>query len=281
MHQAYNTAASFVPKLTAKVQQLLDPQPTDEILDIGSGDGELTGKIAPFCHFITGLDASRSFYETAITKVVPKHKNSFFFHHDCRWLQPGRKLKDTLSSNRYDKVFSNAALHWILRDETARIPFFDDVLRVLRPGGTFVFEMGGAGNVAEVHATIRSVLFCMFAVPLEEIRKADPWFFPSEEWMRQTLTNAGFQAEFVESFYRPTKLNPSTPDGSGGLEGWVKLMGAPFLNLLPEAKRSTAVRYICEILDNVITHKEDGGQYLGYVRLRVVARKPEEEMDWV
>lgn len=41
-------------------------------------------------------------------------------------------------------------MHWILRREETRKDFFTGVRGALKVGGTFVFEMGGMGNVAEV-----------------------------------------------------------------------------------------------------------------------------------
>ena len=164
-------------------------------------------------------------------------------------------------------------MHWILRDETTRVPFFSDVFRILKPGGSFVFEMGGAGNVPEVHAALFAVLSSS-GISMEDIRKIDPWFFPSDVWMRQTLTNAGFDVQISELEYRPTRLNPDKNDGTGGLEGWIRLMAAIWLEALAEKQRDAAVRRLCDYLDPVVTRIEDGSKWLGYVRLRAVARKP-------
>lgn len=130
--------------------------------------------------------------------------------------------------------------------------------------------MGGAGNVAEVHAALISALIHQ-GVPLEEARAASPWFFPSETWMRTALEGVGFHVEVLETEYRPTKL---TTDEKGGLRGWVELMGAEFLDVLGnEGKRKAAVDEVCNVLDTVITRIEVGSQWLGYVRLRGVAKK--------
>lgn len=166
-------------------------------------------------------------------------------------------------------------MHWILRDTSTRVPFFSDVFSLLKPGGSFVFEQGGAGNVAETHAALIAVLALHCRVPMEVIKKADPWFFPSDEWMRVTLEKAGFEVEKVELEYRPTKLTPRSADGTGGLEGWIRLMGAQFLELVEEGeKRDEAVKHVCAALEDVLTREEDGSQWLGYVRLRAVAVKP-------
>ncbi|EHK98121.1 putative Uncharacterized methyltransferase C70.08c [Glarea lozoyensis 74030] len=57
--------------------------------------------------------------------------------------------KSELANGTYDKVFSNAAMHWILRPVETRDEFFTGINSALKPGGIFCFEMGGQGNVAE------------------------------------------------------------------------------------------------------------------------------------
>ena len=52
---------------------------------------------------------------------------------------------------RFDAVFSNAALHWMPDLDAV----FAGVARALKPGGRFVAEMGGEGNVATVVAGAR------------------------------------------------------------------------------------------------------------------------------
>jgi len=42
-------------------------------------------------------------------------------------------------------------MHWILRPEETREAFFRGVKNAVKVGGTFAFEMGGMGNVAEVY----------------------------------------------------------------------------------------------------------------------------------
>ncbi|KAI5266204.1 S-adenosyl-L-methionine-dependent methyltransferase [Aureobasidium subglaciale] len=261
-------AAGFVPKLTTTVLSYLSPNPNDKILDIGCGDGPLTAQIAaslPQGH-IFGLDASPSFIETA--KEKHSSQNCVFQLQDCRHIAECAEAVD----GSWDKVFSNAALHWILREPSTRDAVFKDVHSALKPGGTFVFEMGGKGNVEAVHATILSVLVAN-GIALSTAREACPWFFPSDTWMTQQLQKSGFEVVKCELEYRPTKCTPRSADGSGGLEGWVKLMGAEMLNVVGESKRGDIVKQVCDVLETVVTREEDGSQYLNYVRLRAVARK--------
>ena len=132
-----------------------------------------------------------------------------------------------------------------------------------------MFEMGGHGNVAEVMTALIYTLV-QKGIPVEKAKEANPWFFPSETWMKDALETVGFQVDKVETEYRPTKLTSAV---NGGLAGWIRLMGAQFLELLDEEKQGEAVKQNCEVLEPVVTRVEDGSQWLGYVRLRGVARK--------
>ncbi|KAI9698528.1 MAG: hypothetical protein M1836_004109 [Candelina mexicana] len=267
--EAYTASASFVPQLGSKVLSYLDPQRGEKIIDLGCGDGVLTKAIAD-CHvgFVLGLDSSPNLiaeaFESNMTYGLMRHTYEIL---DCRHLE---KLS-VFREGSWDKVFSNAALHWILRDETTRQGVFENVFKLLKPGGIFAFEMGGKGNVAEVHTALIAALVHQ-GLSFEQAREASPWFFPSEEWMTEMLTGVGFEIVRMEMEYRPTQL---TTEKGGGLEGWVRLMGANFLDqLATKGKRDKAVVEVCEVLESVIKREEDSSMWLGYNRLRVVAKKP-------
>lgn len=265
--EAYTSAAGFVPQLTSTVVTYLDVQPTDHILDVGCGDGQLTAQIARAAHSgkVVGLDSSESFIATAKEKF--SLSNTAFILHDARSLESCPDV----TTGQWDKVFSNAALHWILREPKTREDFFSNIHRALKPGGRFVFEMGGHGNVSEVHAATVAALLNA-GVSSEKALDANPWYFPAPEEVREILTQAGFEVEKCELEYRSTKLTEVKEDGSGGIEGWVKLMCAQFLDAAPENLRGVIVGEICTVLDPIIT-KKDGSKWLGYVRLRAVAKK--------
>jgi len=278
--QAYNKSASFVPLLTSKVLQYLSPQPHEHILDIGCGDAVLSLKIAAACYHLTGLDASPNFIQAAKSNSVQQLTNSktTFILADCRRVSrdecPTQNdyVRRALGPARYDKVFSNAAMHWILRDEATRMPFFSDVFGLLKPGGSFVFEMGGWGNVREVRAAITAVMaYGGYGLSVEDVRRADPWFFASEVWMRDVLQQAGFEVEVCEMEERPTRC---TEGEGGGLAGWVELMCAQFLQIVEERRWSEIIRKVVQTLE-AGSRREDGSIWLGYVRLRAVAKRPE------
>ena len=157
-------------------------------------------------------------------------------------------------------------MHWILRPASHRTAFFRGIHAALKPNGLFVFEMGGMGNVAEVVATLLSVVSAR--VGMEKAREANPWFFPDEEWMREMLeeTVGGFKVERIEREYRPTRMD------RGGVEGFVGLMGRGFLDGVGEVGRREAEREACEVL-KVVCESPGGGHWLGFVRLRAIVRK--------
>ncbi len=190
-----------------------------------------------------------------------------------------------LQGGTFTKVFSNAAMHWILRAPAGRqADFLRGVRGALAPGGAFAFEMGGLGNVAEVRAALLAAVArrCSrvgegegaggdgLGSGLALARARDPWFFPDEAWAAAALgPAAGWRVERVEREYRPTPV----ADGRGGVEGWVRLMGARFLEAVEEgAEREACVREVVDVLETVCRNPA-GGFTFGYVRLRVLARK--------
>lgn len=82
-------------------------------------------------------------------------------------------------SPAYDAVFTNAALHWVRAPRAV----VDGARRVLRPGGRFVGEFGGHGNMAAVRVAMHSALWRRGVDP----STVDPWYFPTAEEYRTLL----------------------------------------------------------------------------------------------
>ncbi|KAF2674789.1 methyltransferase domain-containing protein [Microthyrium microscopicum] len=264
----YQASASFVPKLATKVVQYLDAKPSDKILDIGCGDGVLTLDLASSCSSIVGLDFSASMIQTAKDEAAKKNiTNATFGIADCSRLPEDGK--SFVQPGSYDKVFSNAAMHWILRNPETRDGVFRGAYDALKPGGVFVFECGGAGNVAETVTAFIASLVHVAGLSVDAARELIPWYFASEAWASARLEKAGFKVEKIELEYRPTKL----VEGQG-IEGWLRLFGAGILDSIDESKRDGVINHAVGLLSGTVT-REDGSEYIGYVRLRGIARKPQ------
>jgi hypothetical protein len=189
---------------------------------------------------------------------------------------PPASIAPALGPGSFTKLFSNAALHWILRQPASRRPFFSACRELLQPGGVLVSESGALGNIAEVHAAIVGAL-AKRGVPMDKARDACPWWFPSVEEMQGVFEGAGLEWVRGEVELRQTRL---TEEEGGGVEGWVRLFGAPFAKAFDgiegvdgEQKWEECVREVKEVLE-AVGRRADGGFQVNYVRLRFVARRP-------
>ncbi len=135
--QDYSIDAGFVPRLGGAVARLLDARAGERILDLGCGDGVLTTELALSGAHLQGVDASPEMVIAARARGVDAQ------------VMDGHALA---FDGAFDAVFSNAALHWM--PDPDRV--LEGVRRALRPGGRFVAEFGGHGNVATITAAVQA-----------------------------------------------------------------------------------------------------------------------------
>ena len=239
----YQRHAGFVPKLGRPALDLLAPQPGERILDLGCGDGALTAEIAAAGAKAVGVDPAPDMVRAARARGL-----------DAR---QGDALHLTFEAE-FDAVFSNAVLHWV-RDADAAIA---GVWRALRPGGRFVGEFGGHGNVAAIVTALHAVLKAR-GVAIGEVH---PWFYPTPAAYRTRLEAAGFEVAEIALVPRPTPL-PT------GMAGWLDTFAGPFYAALPEGERAAARAETVELLRPALCDAE-GKWTADYVRLRFAALKP-------
>jgi trans-aconitate methyltransferase len=241
--ERYARTARFVADHGAPVLDLLAPAPGERILDLGCGDGALSEKLAASGAIVVAVDASAEQIGCARARGL-----------DAR-VAGGEKLE---FEAEFDAVFSNAALHW-MKDAKAVI---DGVWRALKPGGRFVGEMGGAGNVAAVRSALHRALESRGLDP----RSRDPWFFPDETEYRGLLEARGFAVASMKLFERPTPI-------PGPMEDWLDTFAETFVLALPENQRAAAKAEVSNALRSELC--DEAGQWtIDYVRLRFSALKP-------
>ncbi len=249
----YAQNAGFVPALGAAALAMLDPQPGEMILDIGCGDGTLTQQIMAAGAKVIALDASSEMVEAARAKGVDA------FVADAQALdieaQSGR-------FGQFDAAFSNAALHWMLDPAAVARGVFG----LLRPGGRFVGEMGGEGNVAILRRGIREELAERgYALPA-----TDPQWYASPATFRAIYAHAGFSDIEAHLIPRPTPL-PT------GIRGWVKTFRTGWMDVagvVPEDRDQIAAAVEARLAAELRGH--EGTFYADYVRLRFKMNKPDK-----
>jgi trans-aconitate methyltransferase len=240
----YDTAHSYVWTLAADLIELLAPQRGERILDLGSGTGHLTAKIAERGADVVGIDAS--------AEMVRQARANY----------PGLEFRvaDATSfdvDGPFDAVFSNATLHWV-KDAPAAA---GRIAAALRPGGRFVAEFGGAGNVREV---CRAIAAGLAAVGGPSFETLSPWYFPAIAEYSAVLERAGLEVTFATLFDRPTVVE-------AGFRSWVEMYGTMFLNAVGEAKREAFLEAV-EAAGRGALFKDEKW-VADYRRLRIVARR--------
>jgi len=236
----YQQHASYVSQLGGDVIKVLAPQPGEKILDIGCGDGEIGVLLNQLGCSVIGIDSSESLVATARDRGVEAYVKDA---HDIDF------------NTQFEAVFSNAALHWMLAPKE----LLEAIARALKPGGRFVAEMGGHGNIATVCAVLSEVLAEV------EVNFADinPWFFPTVEQYDRLLKDAGFDVEYIELIKRPTELPTD-------LRGWMDTFTGEILkDLSPENQEFVLEETTKRCAEKF--RRPDGKWEVDYVRLRFKA----------
>ena len=238
--KSYGEHARFVSDLGGEIMAWLAPQPGERILDLGCGDGVLTAALAATGAVVTGVDTSEDLLAAARGRGL-----------DVRPMD-GQALG---FASEFDAVFSNAALHWMTKADAV----VAGVARALKPGGRFVAEFGGHGNVSAIVTAMRSAAFAFGGNPA----LAGPWFYPTADEYQAMLEAAGFNVRRIGLFYRATPLKT-------GIEPWLMTFRKPFFDQFEGEKRAAALAHVVELLRPVL--QDASGQWLAdYVRLRVEA----------
>lgn len=243
--ELYEARHGFVWQYGADVVGLLSPQPGERILDLGCGPGQLTDKIAQNGAEVVGLDASPD--------MIGQARQNF----------PALKfvLSDAAAmefDGEFDAVFSNAALHWMV-DASAVVKA---VARALRPGGRFVAEMGGKGNIRNIQLAIESVCARYYGDALPPPRS----YFPSVGEYSSLLESHGLETRMAQLFDRLTPL-----EGEEGMEEWLRQFRWFYFEGLPRPQREAAIAEVVEELRPLLY--KDSRWFADYRRLRFTATK--------
>lgn len=243
----YQSKHSFVWQYGADCLELLSPQQDDRILDLGCGTGQLTQQVAACGAIAIGIDKA----PTMIEQARQNYPNLRFEVADARNFH---------FTKPFDAVFSNATLHWIKEPEQVIACIWE----ALKPGGRFVAEFGGKGNIKKIATAINNALA---AVGYPRLPELNSWYFPSIAEYTTLLEKQGFSVTYAVLFERPTALQ----DGEKGLQNWLEMFANSYFQTIPATERSSVIQNIENQLRPELFR--DGTWFADYTRLRVIARK--------
>lgn len=240
----YEARHSFVWKYGADLLPLLDPQPGERILDIGCGTGQLTAQIADRGAHVVGLDNS--------TMMIGQARQNY----------PHLEFHLAGATNfafdkPFDAVFSNAALHWISDAEAA----VRSIAQALKPGGRFVAEFGGKGNI---RLLLRGLLSAFHdrGIPAD-----NTFFFPAIGEYAAMLDRHGLETRRAELFDRFTPLE----DTPTAMREWLQMFKQGLLDKVPARERAAFLEDVEQRLRPDLFR--DGRWHVDYRRIRVTAVK--------
>jgi trans-aconitate methyltransferase len=243
----YDAKHAFVYEKAKGLVDLLKPLHGERILDLGCGTGVLTAEIASRGAEILGIDRSE--------EMVAQAKSKF----------PALKFEvmDATQLNfdsEFNAVFSNAVLHWIPEAEKV----VSGIARALKPGGRFVSEFGGKGNIQTLVKAFHDAFTTM---AIQEPEGVSPWFYPGIAEYSVLLEKHGLEVREASLFQRPTVLE----DGTRGLENWIRVFRQTYVEKLGEATTTKWIHEVERQCRPKLFH--DGDWVLDYRRLRITAFK--------
>lgn len=216
---SYDRVATGVVALGHEVLDRLPLAGDETVLDAGCGAGAVTeALVARLPHGrVIAVDASPAMVARAAERLGDRADVRLA---DLTTLELGESV---------DAVLSTATLHWIADHDA----LFARLRGVLRAGGRFVAQCGGAGNIADVRfATAEAGGTPAFADALSGF---DPWTFAGARETEARLRAAGFaQAR--------CRLEPrAVPTGDDPEEYLRTVMLGAHLERLPADRRDAFV----------------------------------------
>lgn len=242
----YDNSHAFISTFGENLVDMLAPTQGEKILDLGCGTGDLAEKLTEKGAIITGIDQSSNM----ITQAQEKYPHIDF------------QVKNANNLDFYeafDAVFSNAALHWIKTPQDV----IRSVYNALKPGGRFVAEFGGYGNIAPI---LKAILRQAEEEGEQISNDTIPWYFPSIGEYTSLLEEQGFLVTYALLHDRPTALA-----GEEGLRNWLSMFTGDFFSGIDTEKQAKIITAIEDELKPILF---DGKDWIApYRRIRVCCIK--------
>jgi len=247
-----NSSPQFVAAM--KVLSRIQFNETDDVLDIGSGDGKVTREIANRVPrgMIKGIDSALGM----VTKA--SHHNSdvpnLVFEHAT--------ITKYTSKQKFNYAFSLASFAWIKEQQQALLNIAD----VLKPGGKFV------GGIAHEDSAYLRARFNIVNSPKWKdcfVGYEVPYYPLNEDKIKKLCEKAGLTVEIADRRECPYVFSSR--------EGFIKFMAALPIQL-DKVPQERQIEFFNDIIDDYIKEvpekqKDDGSIELTLSGLFVVAKK--------
>lgn len=227
-------------------------QPTDLVLDIGSGDGKITALIANFVPQgqVIGIDISDKMVHLASS--LHQKENLQFLQGDATSLQ---------FKENFDKAVAFCSLNWIVEQEKA----LDSIRDCLKPGGELLIVVPGKSNNN-------------LGPQVEFLIRSEKWapYFPDYKNTRVYFTKGGytallqkhqFEIRSIEATENITWFNSRT--------AYVEWL-TPLVNFIDHLPSNLQKPFIDDLTEQVLSNmviSSDGSISMQDIKLEIVAVK--------
>ncbi len=228
-------------------------RPTDRVLDVGCGSGDLTATIAALVAdgTVVGLEPQPSL--VVETKTRAGANQSFV-------TGPAQHIDTLVEPGSFDVVLSRAALHWV--PWVDHLGIYAAMHQALRPGGALRIECGGGDNVREIVAFLDDVARPFGGAGV-------PWTFAGAGQVLDLLIDTGFSVD--DGFVRTVAQRRSFDRDS--MLGWLRSQAVQAYEMqVPEPARADLRAAVASRVDELL--RPDGTYDLTFVRLDLLAFKP-------
>ena len=230
---------------------------TDNVLDLGCGDGKVTADISKILSegSIIGVDNSAEMIKLASDRHSGEiYQNLSFQEMDAVNLN---------FNDRFDLIFSNAVLHWV-KDQK---PVIKGIFKSLKKGGMILLQMGGKGNAAEIVNVLSELqIEKRWHSYFNEFNF--PFYFPGTNEYEALLLDCGFTLNRIE-------LIPKKKDHAGieALKGWIRTTWLPYTERVPEEERESFIDIVSKKYVERYSANSKGLINVQMIRLEVEAVK--------